>query len=86
MGVVKLKDILADWKTSRYIVVDNCLIDDVGNSNNNDIFIILTDISFWATNADILVDWCKDHGAEMAGMTVKLKTPQQLTAFTLRWQ
>ena len=72
-------DILADWKTEKFIVTDQT---DHGYEN---IIIILCDITYWLDHVDDLVVWCQRHGAKQAGITVELRTQEQLTMFLLRW-
>jgi hypothetical protein len=77
-----MTDILADWKTQRFVVIDYPTVWD------NDVArtAILTDIDFWVEHIDQLDQWCKDNsGAQRTGMTVTLDTPEALLLFTLRW-
>ena len=73
-------DILAEWKTNRFIIVDDPLTDHPGP------LIVLCDVAFWNQNYIDLNQWCQDHQVQLAGMTVALETDQQLTAFCLRWR
>jgi hypothetical protein len=79
--IVNQDDILADWKTQRFIVVDyNIAKDDL------ELMVILTDIAFWAEHVEQLDQWCKANpGVHRTGMTVEFDTPEALTLFTLRW-
>lgn len=70
---------LADSKTQKFIVTD-CT-----DHGYNNIIIILCDITYWCHHVDDLVVWCQRHGAIKAGITVELRTPEQLTMFMLRW-
>ena len=72
-------DIFAEWKKRRFVIAEYELLDEP------EIIIILTDISFWAKNADELMSWCEQNGGEVAGMTVTFKNYEQLTMFSLRW-
>jgi hypothetical protein len=77
-----MTDILADWKTQRFVVIDYPTVWD------NDVArtAILTDIDFWVEHIDQLDRWCEDNsGAQRTGMTVTLDTPEVLLLFTLRW-
>ena len=74
------RDILADWKTERFIIADQT---EYGYDN---IIIVLCDITFWDVHYDDLAQWCLDYDATLAGMTVELSNQQQLTAFCLRWR
>ncbi len=73
------KDILADWKTQKFIVADRT------DHGYNNIIIILCDIWYWTEHIDDLIVWCQKHDAKQAGMTVELRTQEQLTMFLLRW-
>ena len=73
------QDVFADWKTKRFISPDPELL------GSADLLVILTDLAFWSKNLDQLHEWCENHGATVAGMSVEFKTPQDLTLFTLRW-
>lgn len=74
------EDILADWKKSKFILVDN----DLTETDNH--LIILTDIKYWAEHADELVEWCnRNAGAFTQGMTVEIKDDKTLTHFILKW-
>ena len=70
---------LADSKTQKFIVTD-CT-----DHGHDKIIIILCDIWYWHDHVDDLVVWCQRHGAIQAGMTVELRTSEQLTMFMLRW-
>jgi hypothetical protein len=76
-----MTDILTDWKTQRFVVIDYPTCDnDVARTA------ILTDINFWVEHIDQLDQWCKDNvGAQRTGMTVGFDTPESLLLFTLRW-
>ena len=76
-----MTDILADWKTQRFIMVEYDVAKD-----DLELMVILTDIAFWAEHVEQLDQWCKDNvGAQRTGMTVTLDTPEALLLFTLRW-
>ena len=72
-------DILAEWKTNRFLIADGIFTDQPG------ILIVLCDITFWTWHYADLNQWCQDHQAHRAGMTVTLSDPEQLSAFCLRW-
>jgi hypothetical protein len=72
-------DILADWKTQRFVVIDAWQPD-------TGVLIILCDITFWDQHYADLSQWCQDHEAKLAGMTVELPGTELLTAFCLRWK
>lgn len=73
-------DILADWKTERFIIADQTM------HGYDNIIIVLCDIRFWNENYEGLAQWCRDYGGILTGMTVELDTHEQLTAFCLRWK
>lgn len=73
-------DILAEWKTNRFLIADGIFTDQPG------ILIVLCDITFWTQHYADLNQWCQDHEVQQAGMTVTLSDPEQLTAFCLRWK
>lgn len=73
------EDILAHWKSQRFVRVGFELLDQPA------VVVVLTDIAFWAKNADALNQWCNDHGATTAGMTVEFRNEQDLSLFCLRW-
>jgi hypothetical protein len=72
-------DILAEWKTERFVIVDV-------ETDHLDILIVLCDITFWTRHYADLNRWCQDHEVKLAGMTVELPGPELLTAFCLRWK
>lgn len=72
-------DIFADWKVNRFIIADSALHDFPGH------LIVLSDVSFWANNADKLEEWCSKNGCSMQGMTVNIPDPKKLTLFILEW-
>ena len=74
-----MTDIFQSWKENRFIVADSKLID-VDDNN----LIVLTNIEYWNENYDELVSWCKEHNAEVRGMTVTCDD-HSLTLFALRW-
>lgn len=72
--------ILAEWKRNKFIVADYALTSDAKH------LIVLTDIKFWAENADALVDWCKKNPrARTQGMIVEIDDDRTLTHFIMRW-
>ena len=73
-------DILADWKSNRFVIVEGIFTD------QRYILIVLCDITFWTQHYDVLNQWCQDHEVKLAGMTVELPTTELLTAFCLRWK
>jgi hypothetical protein len=73
-------DILAEWKTQRFVIADGIFTDQPGT------LIILCDIAYWTEHYADLIQWCQDHQAQRAGMTVTLPGPELLTAFCLRWK
>jgi hypothetical protein len=73
------QDIFADWKSHRFVRVGFELL------NQPAIVIVLTDIAFWAKNADELNQWCQTYGARAAGMTVEFDNEKDLSLFCLRW-
>ncbi len=74
------EDVLAEWKRNRFIVADYALTDTAKH------LIVLTDIKFWAENADHLTDWCKKNPrAKVQGMTVEITDDRTLTHFIMRW-
>lgn len=73
------EDILANWKTKKFILADSSLIDEEG------FIIILTDVKYWAENIDELILWCKSNGGTVRGMSVSFDSEKQLLLFTLRW-
>jgi hypothetical protein len=74
------QDIFADWKTERFIIADQT------NYGYDNIIIVLCDIKFWSDHIDDLIVWCQEYNAITAGMTVELRSQEQLTAFCLRWR
>jgi thymidine kinase len=75
-----MTDIMQDWKNQKFVVAPQYLMDDFKES-----FVILTDIKFWSENIDELVAWCDENNCTNKGMTVVFSTPEQLTAFCLKW-
>lgn len=75
-------DILADWKSRKFILAPSYSLSEEYNTRH---LVVLTDIGFWAEHAEKLKEWCKEHKAVTKGMTVELKTDEQLTLFCLRW-
>lgn len=73
------EDILADWKTNKFIVAP-AELSDCGH-----VLIVLTDIKYWAKHADELAIWCEENYMETKGMTVTMDSPDKLMLFLLRW-
>jgi hypothetical protein len=73
------KDVLADWKTSKFILADKDLTD------TDKHVIVLTDVGYWVDHVDTLVDWCMTNNACTQGMTVEIDDDKTLTHFILRW-
>lgn len=72
-------DILADWKSSRFVVADALL-----SPFPQGVCVILTDIAYWSENCDDLDHWCSQHHARREGMTVNM-TQDTLLLFVLKW-
>jgi hypothetical protein len=72
-------DVLAHWKSSRFVLADFELL------STPDLLVVLTDLNFWTRNIDELLDWCEQYGARVRGMTVEFDNREQLTMFYLRW-
>ena len=75
------EDILADWKESRFIVIDPLL---AGYLPHGYVSIILTDIRYWAEREAELDAWCQEHGVIRTGMILEMPQPS-LTMFALCW-
>lgn len=73
-----MTDIMHDWRNQRFIIPSADLTD-------GEMFVILTDISFWADHAEELVEWCKDRNCTTEGMIVVFKDEMSLTEFVLKW-
>jgi hypothetical protein len=73
-------DILADWKTNRFIVAESVLHD-----FENEHLIVLSDYKFWTLEIDNLIEWCNNNDCSQEGMTVRIPTDKLLTMFILRW-
>ena len=73
-------DILADWKTERFIVADQTV------HGYDNIIIVLCDIKFWNDHYAQLAEWCELYGGRITGMTVELDTHELLSLFLLRWR
>lgn len=73
------KDLLADWKLSKFVVVESI-------GPNYAYEIILTDINFWAANIDDAQQWVNDVGGKITGMIAHLPDEEALTAFCLKWR
>ena len=74
-----MTDMFAHWKNNRFIVVPHELLD------HDESLIVLTDISYWNDNFELLKDWCDENNCEQAGMTVEPSNTHALTLFCLRW-
>ena len=70
-------DILADWKTRRFIIT--------GLDISPPHIIILCDITYWTENYDEFGSWCNKNGCELSGMTVTIPSDEILTLFIVRW-
>ena len=74
-----MTDIFDKWKNNRFVVVPHELLD------HDESLIVLTDVSYWNDNFELLKDWCDENDCEQAGMTVKPSNTRALTMFCLRW-
>ena len=82
IGIIEMnQDVIADWKTNRFIIADSVLHEDPGH------LLILTDYNFWGTEetSDKLLAWCSRNKCKMQGMTLILPTDKLLTLFILEW-
>jgi hypothetical protein len=73
------KDILADWKTSKFVLVDTRFHD------GNEHIILLSDFNYWAENEPVLSKWCNQNNCRIEGMTVSIPDDKTLTMFMMRW-
>lgn len=73
-----MTDIFHDWKTNRFIIAPDELVD-------NEKLVILTDYSYWADHADELVEWCNGRNASTEGMVVVFGDEMSLSDFVLTW-
>ena len=74
-----MTDIFDKWKNNRFVVVPHELLD------HDESLIVLTDVSYWNDNFELLKDWCDENNCWQAGMTVKPSNTHALTLFCLRW-
>ena len=74
-------DILAHWKTSRFVIAPDYIVADLDTLH----LIVLSDFGFWSEHVDQLLEWCQTHGAKISGMTVEIPTDELLSMFVLRW-
>lgn len=74
-----MTDIMADFKDRLFTVLDNDFDD------RFEYIAVLTDIAYWNTNFNKLMDWCGEHECEVLGMTVNIPDEQRAMLFTLRW-
>lgn len=73
-------DVLADWKSNKFIIADPNLTD----TDNH--IIILTDIKYWANNINEFAEWCENtEGIKQQGMTLEIQDDKILSYFVLRW-
>jgi len=72
------EDVMAEYKSSRFVVVDP----DLGFGTRT---IVLSDIGFWTEHVDQLHRWCLTNCATQKGMTVELSSDETLTLFILKW-
>jgi len=74
-----MTDIFDKWKNNRFVVVPEELLDP------DESLIVLTDVSYWNDNFELLKDWCDENNCRQVGMTVKPSNTHALTLFCLRW-
>lgn len=73
-------DIMADFKSRRFIVAPQHLLDTRGEN-----LVILTDYMFWSQHIDELTSWCNENNSSCSGMAVVMPDPETVTMFCLRW-
>jgi hypothetical protein len=73
-------DIMAEFKTNRFVVASSFLLDDPGEC-----VVILADFKYWNDHYNELEQWCEQHGGKIEGMGLTLPDAHTLTLFTLRW-
>lgn len=73
------EDILKNWKTNRFVVVESI-------KSEYAHCVVMTDILFWGHHYDELKDWLGTVNGEVTGMTIDLPNDSALTAFCLRWR
>jgi hypothetical protein len=84
MKTIRHKDLLAEWKTSRFIIADKVARAYLNNYSPGHL-IVLTDIKFWADNIDGLLDWCEQYEIVGEGMILTIPDDHRLSLFVLRW-
>lgn len=70
------EDILESWKNSKFVMVDFM-----------DVYctVILTDLDYWITNWDDLIEWGNKNNCTVQGMTVTIPDEKTQMLFALRW-
>ena len=76
--VMNTEDIMAEFKSARFVVVSPDLGFDPG-------LVVLSDLEFWIDRLGDLETWCQLHGAVRKGPTVEIPSDEILTLFALKW-
>jgi hypothetical protein len=66
------------WRVNKFVIVESEIVDGA-------IVVALTDLSYWHTNADDLLDWCQRNNCTVNGLTVTIPSENQLAHFVMRW-
>ena len=74
-------DIFASWKEERFIVAESYLTSELTDK----ILVVMTDYKYWAECVDECVEWCKQYGCEIKGMTIEIPDEETLLLFRLKW-
>ena len=69
-------DVLKEWKENRFVVYED---------HDNDLRIVLTDISYWVEHIHELQEWGVQHQLQLEGLSVKIPSDKMLMWFKLRW-
>lgn len=77
-GFEKIKDILADWKNSKFVVCER-------SEPYQEHTVILCDYEYWTEHYDELVVWCRQNSCDLSGLVVTIPQDQSLTLFLLKW-
>lgn len=78
-----MTDDLTSYRNKRFVVAPSYISRDLLTVYGH--IVVLTDFQYWHDKSDELLEWCKETGSELKGVTVDIPNDETLTLFCLRW-
>jgi hypothetical protein len=71
-----VNDVASEGRGNKFLFIED---------RNHGHSVIISDWRWWADNAEIMTEYCKQHDIVVQGMILKFPDPKVMTMFMLRW-